>query len=145
MKKLLLSLLPVLLLWGCGSRGGQETTAPDWRDTTVIAARESVLVDGRAQPMCLCVDGDAIRFYADSPEQFLHAEARYPAVMAGASEAETEFDLTDLDADGSSDLTAAFRFADGSDAMLTWLWDSKAGFLFNEEFSRLPGTAGNRG
>ena len=145
MKKMLFPLLLALLLWGCGSSGGQETAAPDWRDTAVIAARESVLVDGSPQPMCLCVDGDAIRFYDDSPEQLLHAEARYPAVMAGAAEAETEFDLTDLDADGSSDLTAAFRFAAGSDAMLTWLWDSKAGFLFNEEFSRLPGTTGNRG
>lgn len=145
MKKRLIFLLFPMLLTGCAFSGTPETTGPDWRETAAITARASVLTNGNTQPMCLCVDSEAIRFYPDSAQQQLYGEARYPAVMADAPDATTEFDLTDLDADGNSDLTALFRFADGSDAMLTWLWDTDAGFLFNEEFSRLPGTSGNRG
>ena len=49
-------------------------------------------------------------------------------------------DYTDLDEDGNGDLTAAFAFADGTTASLVWFYVD-GGFVYNEEFSLLPGNA----
>ena len=46
----------------------------------------------------------------------------------------------DLDGDGNSDFAAWFRFEDGSTASLMWFF-ADGGFVYNEEFSQLPGSA----
>ena len=66
--------------------------------------------------------------------------ARFPYVLPGAKDALKGCDLTDLDGDGNSDLTATFTFADGSSASLLWFY-TDGGFVYNEEFSILPGEA----
>ena len=66
--------------------------------------------------------------------------ARFPYALPGAKDALKGCDLTDLDGDGTSDLTAEFSFADGSTASLLWFY-SDGGLVYNAEFSLLPGEA----
>ena len=70
----------------------------------------------------------------------LLAVARFPLTLPGAKDALKSCDFTDLDEDGSSELTAEFAFADGSAASLVWFY-ADGGLVYNEEFSRLPGEA----
>ena len=97
----------------------------------------------------LTLDGVSYDAYADISEQEicfwdaasggrLLAVARYPETLTGAKEALTGCDLTDLDADGCSDLSAEFSFPDGSSASLLWFY-SGGSFVYNAEFSILPG------
>lgn len=97
----------------------------------------------------LTLDGVSYDAYADVSEQEicfwdaasggrLLAVARYPETLTGAKEALTGCDLTDLDADGCSDLSAEFSFPDGSSASLLWFY-SGGSFVYNAEFSILPG------
>ena len=58
--------------------------------------------------------------------------------MQGAQDALHRCDFTDLDGDGSSELTAIFRFPDGTNASLVWFY-TDGGFVYNPEFSILPG------
>ena len=68
----------------------------------------------------------------------LLAVARFPYALPGAKDALKGCDLTDLDGDGTSDLTAEFSFADGSTVSLLWFY-SDGGLVYNSEFSLLPG------
>lgn len=97
----------------------------------------------------LTLDGVSYEAYADVSEQEicfwdaasggrLLAVARYPETLTGAKEALTGCDLTDLDADGCSDLSAEFSFPDGGAASLLWFY-SGGSFVYNAEFSILPG------
>ena len=97
----------------------------------------------------LTLDGVSYEAYADVSEQEicfwdaasggrLLAAARYPETLSGAKEAFTGCDLSDLDADGCSDLSAGFSFLDGSSASLLWFY-SGGSFVYNAEFSILPG------
>ena len=74
------------------------------------------------------------------------AVARYAQPMPGAAEAFQDCDFTDLDADDNSELSANFTFPDGTAANLLWFY-TDGGFVYNEEFSILPGDApaGNEG
>ena len=66
------------------------------------------------------------------------AAARYARPMPGAADALRELDFTDLDGDGNSELSASFSFPDGTAASLLWFY-TDGGFVYNEEFSVLPG------
>ena len=59
-------------------------------------------------------------------------------LMQGAQDALQSCDFTDLDGDGSSELTAIFLFPDGTNASLVWFY-TDGGFVYNPEFSILPG------
>ena len=74
----------------------------------------------------------------------LLAVARFPITLPGAKDALKRCDFTDLDEDGSSELTAEFSFADGSTVSLVWFF-TDGGLVYNEEFSRLPGEASASG
>ena len=79
---------------------------------------------------------DGYRFAASGGQ--LLAVARFPYALPGAKDALKGCDLTDLDGDGTSDLTAEFSFADGSTASLLWFYPD-GGLVYNAEFSLLPG------
>ena len=68
------------------------------------------------------------------------AVAKFAQAMPGAADALQSCDFTDLDGDGNSELSASFTFADGSAASLLWFY-TDGGFVYNEEFSVLPGEA----
>ena len=81
-----------------------------------------------------------IIFWGSAAGGQIAAVAKFAQAMPGAADALQSCDFTDLDGDGNSDLTATFTFADGSSASLLWFY-TDGGFVYNEEFSILPGEA----
>lgn len=97
----------------------------------------SLMLDGAAYDVYADVSEQEIGFWDAAAGGRLLAAARYPATLPGAKEAFTGCDLSDLDGDGCSDLSAEFVFPDGSAASLLWFYSG--GFVYNAEFSILPG------
>lgn len=98
---------------------------------------ETVLLDGQETTAYLDVTDEDIQFWDSPSGGTLLAAARYPKALPGAADALESCDLTDLDGDGNSDLSALFRFGT-DDAQLLWFY-ADGGFAYNEEFSWLPG------
>ena len=90
------------------------------------------------------VSEDEIALWDSASGGQIVAVARYAQAMPGAAEAAVEYDFTDLDGDGSSELTASFSFLGGTAASLTWFY-ADGGYVYNEEFSTLPGEASAKG
>ena len=114
-----------------------------------VSVRQLRAEAARTAAGSLMLDGVSYDAYADVSEQEicfwdaasggrLLAVARYPETLSGAKETLTGCDLTDLDADGCSDLSAEFSFPDGSSASLLWFY-SGGSFVYNAEFPILPG------
>lgn len=99
--------------------------------------RETVLLDGQETTAYLDVTDEDIQFWDGPSGGTLLAAARYPKALPGAADALESCDLTDLDGDGNSDLSASFRFGEDG-AQLLWFY-ADGGFAYNEEFSWLPG------
>lgn len=98
---------------------------------------ETVLLDGQETTAYLNVTDEDIQFWDSPSGGTLLAAARYPKALPGAADALESCDLTDLDGDGNSDLSASFRFGEDG-AQLLWFY-ADGGFAYNEEFSWLPG------
>lgn len=98
---------------------------------------ETVLLDGQETTAYLDVTDEDIQFWDGPSGGTLLAAARYPKALPGAADALESCDLTDLDGDGNSDLSASFRFGEDG-AQLLWFY-ADGGFAYNEEFSWLPG------
>lgn len=98
---------------------------------------ETVLLDGQETTAYLDVTDEDIQFWDSPSGGTLLAAARYPKALPGAADALESCDLTDLDGDGNSDLSASFRFGTNG-AQLLWFY-ADGGFAYNEEFSWLPG------
>lgn len=98
----------------------------------------TLLLRGQAQEAYAAVTDEEICLWDAASGGQLLAVARFPVPLSGAKDALTGCDFTDLDGDGSSELTADFSFADGSTASLVWFY-ADGGLVYNEEFSRLPG------
>ena len=99
-----------------------------------------ILLGGVETEAFLDVSDREITVWDQASDGKLLAEAKYPEEMPGASKALDHCDFTDLDRDGNSDMTALFQFEDGTSASLLWFFVD-GGFVYNEEFSRLPGDA----
>lgn len=97
-----------------------------------------MLLDGKKTVVYLEVSNTEITFWDSASGGKLLAAAKYPKMLAGASDALRSCDYTDFDEDGSSELTAEFSFADSSTASLVWFYKD-GGLVYNEEFSRIPG------
>ena len=111
--------------------------APDAPERTITY---SMLLDGKEQAVYLDVSDEEITLWDSASAGQIIAVAKYAQPMSGAADALQNCDFTDLDEDGSSDLTANFSFTDGTTASLTWFY-TDGGFVYNEEFSALPGDA----
>ena len=98
----------------------------------------TMLLGGKEITVYLDVSDTEINFWDSASGGTLLAVARYPETFARAADALKSCDYTDLDEDGSSELTAEFAFADGSTASLVWFY-ADGGLVYNEEFSALPG------
>lgn len=111
-----------------------ETPTPEWTISDII------LLGGEKTEVFLDVSDGEIQFWDQPSAGSLLAVAKYPEALPGAAEALECCDFTDLDSDGNSDLTASFLFGDGRTASLVWFFSS-GGYIYNEEFSQLPGDA----
>ena len=98
-------------------------------------------VHGEEHAAFAAVTDDEICLWDAASGGTLLAAARFPLALPGAKDALKSCDFTDLDDDGSSELTAEFSFSDGSTASLIWFYVD-GGLVYNEEFSRLPGEPG---
>ena len=96
-----------------------------------------MLLDGQETTAYLDVTDEDIQFWDSPSGGTLLAAARYPKALPGAADALESCDLTDLDGDGNSDLSASFRFGEDG-AQLLWFYID-GGFAYNKEFSWLPG------
>ena len=151
---LITTLAAALLLTACGQPTKPPADVPaasaapvqpaDWREETAVSARSVLTLEGVPTEVCVCVEDGGILLYRDAPEQELLARADYPVTLEDAAGAFQSCDLTDLDGDGNSDLAAEFAFPDGTDAGFLWFRTAE-GYVFNPEFSRLPGETGPRG
>ena len=115
--------------------------SPDAPERTITY---SMLLDGKEQAVYLDVSDEEITLWDSASAGQIIAVAKYAQPMSGAADALKDCDFIDLDEDGNSDLTANFSFTDGTTASLTWFY-ADGGFVYNEEFSVLPGDtpAGN--
>ena len=138
-------------LTACGkTAAGPETVPPAPAQSTEAALSapaesgaaertrtETVLLDGQETTAYLDVTDEDIQFWDSPSGGTLLAAARYPKALPGAADALESCNLTDLDGDGNSDLSASFRFGEDG-AQLLWFY-ADGGFAYNEEFSWLPG------
>ena len=117
--------------------GGAAQPAPAESGAAGRTRMETLLLDGQETTAYLDVTDEDIQFWDSPSGGTILAAARYPKALPGAADALESCDLTDLDGDGNSDLSASFRF--GTDgAQLLWFYID-GGFAYNEEFSWLPG------
>lgn len=125
----------------------EPTTAPApvQAEPTAVPVPErtvsyTILLGGKDTTVYLEVSDEEITLWDSASGGQLLAVAKYAQPLSGAAEAQLSCDFTDLDEDGNSDLTANFTFEDGSTASLVWFY-AEVGFVYNEEFSVLPGDA----
>ena len=148
-KLLILSaaLILSLALTACGGETATKTTDSLKQESPASGTEEAapertvtgtMLLNGAETTVYLDVSDTEINFWDSASGGTLLAVAKYPEALTGAAEALKSCDYTDLDGDGSSELTAEFTFADGSTASLVW-FHTDGGLIYNEEFSRLPG------
>ena len=141
----------LLALSACGqSKAPSEETPPDSPAQTPVESPETplserevsdtMLLEGKETQVFLDISDGEITFWDQASGGTLLAVAKYPQEIPGAAEALSECDFTDLDGDGNSDFAAWFRFEDGSTASLMWFF-ADGGFVYNEDFSQLPGSA----
>lgn len=97
-----------------------------------------MLLGGSEQTVYLDVNDEEILLWDNASGGQLIAVAKYAQAMQGAQDALQSCDFADLDGDSSSELTAIFRFPDGTNASLVWFY-TDGGFVYNPEFSILPG------
>ena len=120
--------------------GAQAPTESAEVSTPERAISCTILLSGKETEAFLDVSNGTIAFWDQASAGNLLAEAAYPEEIPAAAEALDSWDLTDLDGDGNSDLAVWFRFEDGTSASLLWFF-TDGGFVYNEEFSQLPGNA----
>lgn len=104
----------------------------------------TMLLGGKEQTVYLDVDDGDILLWDSASGGNMVAAAKFAEPMPGAKQALQSCDFTDLDGDGNSELSAEFSFPDGATASLVWFYVD-AGYVYNAEFSILPGEEGARG
>ena len=134
----------LLTLSACGRQTVIRTTDTLDQAEPEASAVGTLLLYGKEQEAFAAVTEEEICLWDSASGGQLLAAARFPITLPGAKDALKRCDFTDLDEDGSSELTAEFSFADGSTASLVWFF-TDGGLVYNEEFSRLPGEASASG
>lgn len=121
-----------------------KAETPEQPATPARELSAAMLLGGAEQTVYLEVSDEEILLWDNASGGQLIAVAKYAQAMQGAQDAFQGCDFTDLDEDGNSELTASFSFPDGTGASLVWFYTS-GGFVYNPEFSVLPGEASAAG
>ena len=121
-----------------------EEVAPEAPAAPERTLSYTMLLGGTEQTVYLDVDDGDILLWDSASGGSMVAAAKFAEPMPGAKQALQGCDFTDLDGDGNSELSAEFSFPDGATASLVWFYVD-AGYVYNAEFSVLPGEASARG
>ena len=135
------ALVLALALTACGKDAATEATESGAAAATEAAERTvtgTLLRDSKEETAYLEVSDTEIALWDSAAGGALLGTAKYPQTLPSAEAALQSCDWTDLDEDGNSELTAEFSFSDGTTASLVWFY-ADGGYVYNEEFSRLPG------
>ena len=121
----------VLSLAACGGDG--DVAGGDWRTWQPVQAQAQLTRGGQTLDALLCVYDDGAVLYLDDAVQTNVGTLSFPAQMEGAGERFLSGDFADLDSDGNSDAALRFTQEDGSEIVMTWLWDAEAeGYVFRD-------------
>jgi len=104
----------------------------------------TITKDGEEIEVCIIVTDEGITFYRNDASQKIVAELPYPFSMQNAAAAFVGCDLADLDNDRNTDPAVSFTFSNGETANLLWFYIDGE-YLYNEEFSYLPGEGSAKG
>ena len=117
----------LLTLAACGKDAAEEAAGGDWRTWQPVQAQAQLTRGGQTLDALLCVYDDGAALYLDDAVQTNVGTLSFPAQMEGAGERFLSGDFADLDSDG------ALRFTqeDGSEIVMTWLWDAE-GYVFRD-------------
>ena len=103
------------------------------RPTAEYFSGQPLLELGQTLDALLCVYDDGAVLYLDDAVQTNVGTLSFPAQMEGAGERFLSGDFADLDSDGNSDAALRFTQEDGSEIVMTWLWDAEAeGYVFRD-------------
>ena len=141
------ALLLALALTACGKTAATKATEAGEAAVTEAAERTvtgTLLRDGKEKTAYLEVGDAEIGLWDSASGGELLGTAKFSQTLPGAADALQSCDWTDLDGDGNSELTADFSFSDGTTASLVWFY-ADGGYVYNEEFSRLPGEPSAKG
>ncbi|MDO4500461.1 MAG: hypothetical protein Q4B60_04225 [Erysipelotrichaceae bacterium] len=119
MKKLLIICLCIFCLSGCHRQ--EVIVGDDWRTTGVILDYGQVTQNGEKIEVVLTMDEEKAMLYLDSKEHIEFAELRFPE---GFKDEYVSIDFSDLNEDGSSDISISFK-----ESKLSWVWDKESGFV----------------
>lgn len=110
----------------------------DWRVTGVVQGSGTITRDGKDTDVLVCVHSSDAAFYYDTKEQVLFDSVTYPINLEGdAWEAYRGVDFSDLNGDGSSDVTMNFDDG-GAELLMVWFWDAESEmFMFEPDESQL--------
>ena len=98
-----------------------------------MQAQAQLTRGGQTLDALLCVYDDGAALYLDDAVQTNVGTLSFPAQMEGAGERFLSGDFADLDSDGNSDAALRFTQEDGSEIVMTWLWDVEAeGSVFRD-------------
>lgn len=123
----------LLTLAACGKDAAEEAAGGDWRTWQPVQAQAQLTRGGQTLDALLCVYDDGAALYLDDAVQTNVGTLSFPAQMEGAGERFLSGDFADLDSDGNSDAALRFTREDGSEIVMTWLWDAEAeGYVFRD-------------
>lgn len=137
---LLLATVLCLSLMACGKSSTKSNdskiTGSDWRTTGIVRDSGKIIRDGETTKVLVCIHKNDACFYYDKEIQTLFDSVTYPMAIQDPWEAYQSTDFSDRNDDGNSDICMTFRLSDGSEVIMTWLWDAdKNGYVFNADGS----------
>lgn len=129
----ILSLLFIFMFASCGDDQSHDVTGNDWRTQGLIDGYGSLTLNGDDISVCICCHNADASVYLDSESQELIATLTYPSPIAEDTIEERAFDFSDINGDGSSDVTMTVIAKDGSKTVVSWVYDTaENGFVISD-------------
>ena len=136
MKKLFVLVIALLLcLTACGE--SSDTAGDDWRTSGIVLADGTITHDGESVDVLVTISDTSAAFYRDTAEQVLFDSVLFPESIPDAKQAFESISFDDINGDGESDVVARFKFNDGGEEELVWIWDPAERYIFNGELSTI--------
>ena len=123
----------LLTLAACGKDAAEDAAGSDWRTWQAVQDQAQLTRGGQTLDVLLCVYDDGAVLYLNDAVQTNVGTLSFPERMEGAGERYLSGRFANLDGDGNSDAALRFTQEDGSEIVMTWLWDAEAeGYVFRD-------------